>query len=190
MLAPTSTLPRVLLVDDTPANLVALGAVLRPLGVELVEARSGPEAIDKAASGSVAVALLDVQMPVMDGFEAAARIRATDGGRHLPIIFLTAIARDEGYARRGYAAGAADYITKPYDADVLRARVKAFVDLFRQREALRQRDVEDRTRERDEAVRRLAAPERKATTAPGEGDGAAVLRKILRRFLETAGTAD
>jgi len=169
MLAPTSTLPRVLLVDDTPANLVALGAVLRPLGVELVEARSGPEAIDKAASGSFAVALLDVQMPVMDGFEAAVRIRATDGGRHLPIIFLTAIARDEGYARRGYAAGAADYITKPYDADVLRARVKAFVDLFRQREALRQRDVEDRTRERDVA---------------------AFLRKLLGVFLEAADSAD
>src|SRR5260370_22432824 len=159
MLAPTSTLPRVLLVDDTPANLVALGAVLRPLGVELVEARSGPEAIDKAASGSFAVALLDVQMPVMDGFEAAVRIRATDGGRHLPIIFLTAIALDEGYARRGYAAGAADYITKPYDADVLRARGQAFVDLFRQREPLRQRDLEDRSRQRAQARRPPAAPQ-------------------------------
>jgi signal transduction histidine kinase/CheY-like chemotaxis protein len=190
MQAPASTVPRVLLVDDTPANLVALGAVLRPLGVELVEARSGSEAIDKAASGSFAVALLDVQMPAMDGFEAAARIRATDGGRHLPIIFLTAIARDEGYARRGYAAGAADYITKPYDADVLRARVKAFVDLFRQREELRQRDVEDRTRERDEAVRRLAALERIATAALEEGEIAAFLRKLLGVFLEAADSAD
>jgi len=190
MHAAASTFPRVLLVDDTPANLVALGAVLRPLSVELVEARSGPEAIEKAASGSFAVALLDVQMPAMDGFEAAARIRATEGGRDLPIIFLTAIARDEGYARRGYAAGAADYITKPYDADVLRARVKAFVDLFRHREELRQRDVEDRTRERDEAVRRLAALERIATAALEEGDVAAFLRKLLGVFLEAADSAD
>src|SRR5260370_42334783 len=113
MHALASLVPRVLLVDDPPANLVALGAVLRPLGVELVEARSGTEAIDKAASGSFAVALLDGQMPAMDGFEAAVRLRETDGGRHLPIIFLPGIARDEGCARRRSPARAADYTTKP-----------------------------------------------------------------------------
>jgi signal transduction histidine kinase/DNA-binding response OmpR family regulator len=181
---------RVLLVDDTPANLVALGAVLRPLGAELVEARSGPEAIERVASGSFAVALLDVQMPAMDGFETAAAIRATATGRDLPIIFLTAIHRDEGYARRGYATGAADYITKPYDADILRARVKAFVDLFRQREDLRRKDVETRTRERDEAVRRLVAMERISTAALEEGDIDGLLRKLLGVFLEAADSAD
>jgi signal transduction histidine kinase/DNA-binding response OmpR family regulator len=181
---------RVLLVDDTPANLVALGAVLRPLGAELVEARSGPEAIERVAGGSFAVALLDVQMPAMDGFETAAAIRATAAGRDLPIIFLTAIHRDEGYARRGYATGAADYITKPYDADILRARVKAFVDLFRQREDLRRKDVETRTRERDEAVRRLAAMERISTAALEEGDVDGLLRKLLGVFLEAADSAD
>jgi CheY-like chemotaxis protein len=82
---------KVLLVDDTPANLVALVAILKPLHVELVEARSGAEAIAKVAQESFAVALLDVQMPGMDGFETAARIRVTPGGRGLPIIFLTAI---------------------------------------------------------------------------------------------------
>ncbi len=181
---------RVLMVDDSPANLIALGAVLKPLGVELVEARSGPEALEKATAGSFAVALLDVQMPGMDGFEVASRIRATEMGREVPIIFLTAIHRDEAYARKGYERGAADYITKPYDADILRARVKAFVDLFRQREELRRRDVELRTRERDEATRRLVAFERIASAALEEGDLTALLRKLLGVLLEAADSAD
>ncbi len=181
---------RVLIVDDSPANLIALGAVLKPLGLELLEARSGPEALEKAAVGSFAVVLLDVQMPGMDGFEVASRIRATDMGREVPIIFLTAIHRDEKYARKGYERGAADYITKPYDADILRARVKAFVDLFRQREELRRRDVELRTRERDEATRRLVAFERIASAALEEGDLAALLRKLLGVLLEAADSAD
>src|ERR1700677_4032852 len=146
----------VLLVDDTPANLVALRAVLRPLGVHLVEAHSGAEAIEHASRESFAVVLLDVQMPGMDGFEVARRLRGTAAGVELPIIFLTAIHRDEEYARKGYASGAADYITKPFEPDVLRARVKAFVDLFHQRERLRVQEVGERTRERDEALDKLA----------------------------------
>ena len=133
---------RVLLVDDAPANLVALSAVLSSLGAELVEARSGPEAIELVEKNWFAVVLLDVQMPGMDGFEAAARIRACDRGREVPIIFLTAIHRDERFAVKGYEAGAADYITKPYDAQIVRARVKAFVDLFRQRERQRRERLE------------------------------------------------
>jgi signal transduction histidine kinase len=147
----------VLVVDDTPANLVAMGAVLEPLDVRVVEARSGTEAIEIVSREPFAVVLLDVQMPGMDGFEAARRLRATPKGKEVPIIFLTAIHRDEQYARKGYASGAADYITKPFDADVLRARVKAFVDLFHQRERLRIEEVGERTRERDEALERLAA---------------------------------
>ncbi len=145
----------VLIVDDSPANLIALGAVLKPLGVRVVEATSGAKALECVASETFAVVLLDVQMPTMDGFEVAKRIRASDKPE-LPIIFLTAIHRDEAFARKGYATGAADYITKPFDADVLRARVKAFVDLFHQRERLRMREVGARTRERDEAMARLA----------------------------------
>ena len=133
---------RVLLVDDTPANLIALGAVLGPIGAELVEARSGPEAIALVEKNWFAVVLLDVQMPGMDGFEAAARIRACDRGREVPIIFLTAIHRDERFALKGYETGAADYIIKPYDAQIVRARVKAFVDLFRQRERQRRERLE------------------------------------------------
>jgi signal transduction histidine kinase len=181
---------KVLLVDDTPANLVALVAILKPLHVELVEARSGAEAIAKVAQESFAVALLDVQMPGMDGFETAARIRVTPGGRGLPIIFLTAIYQDELYTRKGYDSGAADYITKPFDAGVLRARVKAFADLFDQREDVHSRDVAIRTRERDEAVQRLAAFERIATAALEEGDLTVFLRKLLGVFMEVADSAD
>ncbi len=190
MNASPSSPARVLLVDDSPANLIALEAVLKPLGLELVLARSGAEALEKACEGSFAVALLDVQMPDIDGFEVASRIRATASGREMPIIFLTAIHRDERYARKGYATGAADYITKPYDPEVLRARVKAFADLFRQREELRAHDVEVRTRERDEAIRRLVAFERISSAALEEGGLTSLLPKLLGVFLEAADSAD
>ncbi len=111
------------------------------------------------------MALIDVQMPEMDGFELTRRIRATEHGRELPVVFVTAIYRDEQYVKRGYATGAADYITKPYDPDVIRARVKAFVDLYEQREKVRRGQVALRTQERDEALRRLVAMERIATAA-------------------------
>ena len=147
--------PKVLVVDDAPANLIALGAVLKPLGLHIVEARSGRQALELLEDASFVVALLDVQMPEMDGFELARRIRKLDSGAEMPIIFLTAIHADEVFVKRGYQSGGADYITKPFDADILRARVKAFVDLFQQRERLR---VEQLTRllESERAARREA----------------------------------
>ncbi|MDC3956209.1 response regulator [Polyangium jinanense] len=183
-------LASVLLVDDTPANLLALSAVLKPLGARLVEAKSGVEALECVRREPFAVVLLDVQMPGMDGFEVARRMRATEHGREVPILFLTAIHRDEAYARRGYAIGAADYITKPFNVDVLRARVKAFVDLFQQREEIRKAQVELRTRERDEAVRRLVAFERIATAALDTDDLGVLLRELLDIFLGAADAAD
>jgi signal transduction histidine kinase len=147
----------VLVVDDSAANLVVLGALLDPLGVRVVEARSGAEALERVAAETFAVILLDVQMPGMDGFEVARRLRMMENGQELPIIFITAIHRDEKYSRQGYASGASDYITKPFDADVLLARVRGFIGLFRQREKLRHREVAERTRERDDAMQRLAA---------------------------------
>src|ERR1700736_6569513 len=110
----SNSTPAVLLVDDTPANLVALQAVLESLDVRTVEARSGAEALELVQREPFAVVVLDVQMPGMDGFETAKRMRELPGGRQLPIVFLTAIHRDEQYAKRGYATGAADYITKPF----------------------------------------------------------------------------
>ncbi|MGH7436455.1 MAG: ATP-binding protein, partial [Polyangiaceae bacterium] len=128
--------------------------------------------------------------PGMDGFEVARRLRETANGRELPIIFLTAVYRDEDFSRKGYAAGAADYITKPFDADVLRARVKAFVDLYRQREEVRGEHVRERTRERDEAIRRLVALERISTAALETDDLPKLLRELLLVFLSAADAAD
>ncbi|WP_170319917.1 response regulator [Polyangium spumosum] len=183
-------LASVLLVDDTPANLLVLAAVLKPLGARLVEAKSGIEALECVRREPFAAVLLDVQMPDMDGFEVARRMRETEYGREVPILFLTAIHRDEAYARRGYASGAADYITKPFNVDVLRARVKAFVDLFQQREEIRKAQVELRTRERDEAVRRLVAFERIATAALETDELGVLLRELLDVFLGAADAAD
>src|SRR5688500_12749370 len=182
--------PSVLLVDDTPANLLTLSAVLKPLGARLVEARSGPEALAHLEKETFAVALLDVQMPEMDGFEVAEKMRTMQHGRELPILFLTAIHRDERYLRKGYATGAADYITKPFDADILRARVKAFVDLFEQREQVRRAQVGLRTRERDEALRKLIAFERISTAALRTSDLSAFLKELLEIFLAAADAAD
>src|SRR5262245_36542043 len=95
--------PSILLVDDHAANLITLAAVLKPLGVRMVEARSGAEAVACIEREQFAVVLLDVQMPEMDGFETARRMRATAYGREVPILFLTAIHRDEAYVKRGYA---------------------------------------------------------------------------------------
>jgi signal transduction histidine kinase/DNA-binding response OmpR family regulator len=180
----------VLLVDDNPSNLLALEAVLSPLAVRTVQARSGPEALEHVAKGPFAVALIDVQMPGMDGFELTRRIRATEHGRELPVVFVTAIYRDEQYIKRGYASGAADYITKPYDPDVIRARVKAFVDLYEQREKVRRGQVALRTQERDEALRRLVAMERIATAALETTDLKALLAELLQAFTDAADNGD
>lgn len=187
-----SGVPRasVLLVDDTPANLLALSAVLEPLGARLTLARSGAEALSAVARESFAVALLDVQMPGMDGFETAEKLRLLENGRELPVLFLTAIHHDESFVKRGYASGGADYITKPFDIGVVRARVKAFVDLYEQREGVREVEVALRTRERDEAIRRLVAFERIATAALVTEELPAFLRELLEIFLSAADSAE
>src|SRR6202008_4267682 len=101
-----------LIVDDIHTNLIALKAVLSPLGIRVVQAQSGEEALARVREESFAVVLLDVQMPELDGFEVARRVRALETGSEVPIIFLTAIHRDEMQVKQGYAIGAADYITK------------------------------------------------------------------------------
>ena len=123
--------PRVLLVDDMEDNLVALEAILRPLHLDLVRARSGEEAMKALLRADFALILMDVVMPGMDGFETAAHIRRLDQTRDVPIIFLTAFDRTPEYALRGCSVGAADYLTKPFDPWVLRAKVEVFVDLSR-----------------------------------------------------------
>jgi response regulator RpfG family c-di-GMP phosphodiesterase len=121
----------ILLVDDMEDNLIALEAVLGSLNERLVRARSGEEAMKALLRQRFAVVLLDVRMPGMDGFETAANIKRLDQTKDVPIIFLTGADDDSGYAFRGYATGAADYLTKPFDPWVLRAKVSVFVDLYR-----------------------------------------------------------
>jgi signal transduction histidine kinase len=123
---------RILLVDDEHANLVALEAVLGPLGQQLVRASSGGEALRQLLREEFALVLLDVRMPDMDGLEVAELIRSRPSARTLPIIFLTAYAEAEESMQRAYRLGAADFIFKPIDPDYLRAKVGVFVDLHRQ----------------------------------------------------------
>jgi CheY-like chemotaxis protein len=126
----------ILMVDDRPENLLALEAILSGLGHELVRANSGPEALKVLLTREVALILLDVQMPGMDGFETATQIKARERTQHIPIVFLTAIDGEPNQAFRGYAAGAVDYLCKPFDPWVLRAKVQVFIELYERRREL------------------------------------------------------
>jgi CheY-like chemotaxis protein len=126
---------KILLVDDRPENLLALEAILHGLGHQLITARSGEEALKVLLTEDVAVLLLDVQMPGMDGFETAAHVKKRERTRDIPILFLTAIG-DAHQAFRGYAAGAVDYLSKPFDPWVLKAKVGVFVELYERRAEL------------------------------------------------------
>ncbi|HST08545.1 MAG TPA: ATP-binding protein [Gemmatimonadaceae bacterium] len=131
-----------LLVDDRPENLLALEAILEPLGQSLVRANSGPEALRHVLAQEFAVILLDVQMPGMNGFEVAEIIKSRERSRTIPIIFLSAINKEEAYVFKGYSMGAVDYVFKPFNPDVLRSKVAVFVDLFvKQRELQRQAEL-------------------------------------------------
>lgn len=132
--------PRVLVVDDRADNLVAMRAVLGPLGLDLVEADSGEAALKALLEGDFAVILLDVHMPGMDGFETAAVIKDRPRSRETPIIFLTAAQADLEQVGAGYEAGGVDFMLKPFDPAVLRSKVQVFADLDRQRRQLAQSD--------------------------------------------------
>jgi CheY-like chemotaxis protein len=121
---------RILLVDDRAENLVALEAILAPLNQILVPVRSGEQALQAAGDQEFAVILLDIVMPGMDGFETAAQIKSRAKNRDVPIILLTAAAGPPEHSFRGYAAGAVDYLAKPFDPWVLQAKVSVFVDLY------------------------------------------------------------
>jgi CheY-like chemotaxis protein len=129
---------RILLVDDRHENLVALEAILSSLNQTLVTVRSGEEALKALLVDEFAVILLDVVMPGMDGFETASHIKRRPKTRDVPIIFLTAASAEPDHAFRGYAAGAVDYISKPFDPWVLRAKVAVFVELYAKNRQLRE----------------------------------------------------
>ena len=133
---------KILLVDDRPENLLALEAILEPLGQLLIRATSGPDALKRVLETEFAVILLDVQMPGMNGFEVAEIIKSRERSRTIPIIFLSAISKEDAYVFKGYSMGAVDYVFKPFNPDVLRSKVAVFVDLFtKQQEIQRQADL-------------------------------------------------
>ncbi len=128
---------KILLVDDQPANLLALRSMLEDLGEVLIEATSGEEAVRRVQEHDFAVVLLDVQMPGMDGFETAQLIRAAKGGRRTPIIFVTSYDDDRTSLERAYALGGVDFLVKPIMPLMLRAKVIGFVELDKERERAR-----------------------------------------------------
>ena len=116
----------VLLVDDRPENLVALEAILEPLGFVLVSVTTGTEALKELLLGDFACILLDVQMPDIDGFELAELIKQRERSAHIPIVFVTALSKDDQHVFRGYSAGAVDYVFKPFNPQVLLSKVSVF----------------------------------------------------------------
>jgi CheY-like chemotaxis protein len=168
---------KILLVDDRPENLLALEAILSSLNQELVRADSGETALKRLLTDEYAVILLDVQMPGLDGFETATHIKRREKTKNVPIIFLTAISNEPHHAFRGYAAGAVDYLSKPFDPWVLRAKVSVFIDLY---------DKTSQLREQAELLRKqLAGDDASGATAVGRELGAR-----LRAVEEQVGVVD
>ncbi|WP_313065512.1 hybrid sensor histidine kinase/response regulator [Achromobacter animicus] len=134
-----------LLVDDVPENLIALEALLASDRVEVLKAQSGPQALELLLRhGDVALALLDVQMPDMNGFELAELIRGSERTRHIPLIFITAGSREQNWQFRGYESGAVDFLYKPVDPYMLRTKANVFFELHERKRALAQQ-LEERT---------------------------------------------
>jgi len=134
---------KILIVDDKPENLLALERVLRETAAQTVRAGSGNEALKATLHHDFALAILDVQMPEMDGYELAEYLRGEEKTKHLPIIFLTALYSDEHHVFKGYAAGAVDFVTKPYRPEIMVAKARVFLELDRQkRELLEKVEVE------------------------------------------------
>jgi two-component system, sensor histidine kinase and response regulator len=152
----------ILLVDDHPDNLTALEAILTPLNENLLRATSGLDALRHVLNHEISVILMDVQMPTMDGFETARMIREREKSAHIPIIFITAISKDQEAMFHGYAIGAVDYIAKPFNPDILLSKVRVFVDLNkkneqikRQAELIHQAELRETERRQEERERQL-----------------------------------
>ncbi len=141
---PALTPVKCLLVDDLEENLLALSALLASPDVEILTARSGREALELLLVHEVALALLDVRMPEMDGFELAELLRGSERTRQIPLIFVTAESRQRHRAFRGYEIGAVDFIYKPIEPDILRNKAEVFFQLYRQKQQLA-RELSDRT---------------------------------------------
>lgn len=152
----------ILLVDDRPDGLLTLEAVLKRSDFNLVKASSGLEAFARLKENNFALILLDVQMPGLDGFQTAQLIKQEVLLREIPIIFVTAISKEEKFVYQGYDVGAVDYIFKPFDPQILQSKVNVFVDLFRKQLKIKQQAEMIRESERAEAERQLALEASKA----------------------------
>jgi len=146
----------ILMVDDTPENLYSLEAILEAPGRNLIKANSGPEGLKALLKNDISLVLLDVQMPGMDGFEVAEIMRSNPKTKNVPIVFVTAISKDQKYVFKGYQAGAIDYLFKPLDPVILASKIDFFLSLDMQR-----RELERKIRE---AQAHRAAYEREKTT--------------------------
>src|SRR5262249_29038692 len=147
----------ILLVDDQPANLLALEAILQELDQNLVRANSGEEALRRLLEDDFAVVLLDLQMPGLDGFATARLIRGRERSRHTPIIFLTAHEAQGLSVERAYTLGAVDYLAKPLVPSILRAKVAVFVELFNKARQVERQAEQLRRAQQEQAERRTLA---------------------------------
>lgn len=178
--APGQRRPRILLVDDRPDNLLALQAVLEPLGLDMTTVTSGEEALRRLLSEEFSLIVLDVQMPGLDGFGTARLIKLREKTRHIPIIFLTAISGADEHHLEGYASGAIDYVYKPFEPAILRAKVAALVELV----GVKQR-LEEEVAERTASEQRLAESEdRYRSLIENAPEAIVVLDLETRRFVE------
>ena len=168
---------KLLLVDDRPENLVALEAILEPLGQTLVLAHSGEEALKCVLQHEFACILLDVQMPEMNGFDAAQIIKSRERSRYIPIIFLSAINKEDSYVFKGYSMGAVDYVFKPFNPDVLRSKVAVFVDLY-----LKQQQIMEQAEMLADSQRREMELEHRAELLETEAKSAAQLAELNKQL--------
>src|SRR6266513_2453529 len=164
---------KILLVDDRAENLLALEAILEPLGQSLVSAHSGEEALKCVLQHEFAVILLDVQMPEMNGFDVAQIIKSREKSRFIPIIFLSAINKEDSYVFKGYSMGAVDYVFKPFNPDVLRSKVAVFVDLY-----LKQEQIKEQSELLAESERRELELQHRAELLESEAKSAAQLAEL------------
>lgn len=123
----------ILIVDDRPENLLSMESLIESPELNIVRASSGNEALGLMLDYEFAIVLLDVQMPGMDGFETAELMRGSERMKHVPIIFVTALSKDQKYVFRGYESGAVDYLFKPLEPEVLKSKVKIFCEIYRQK---------------------------------------------------------
>ncbi|GAC1571410.1 MAG: hypothetical protein NVS3B20_03360 [Polyangiales bacterium] len=184
-----------LLVDDHPANLLALEGILEPLNQIIVKASSGEEALKRLMNQEFAVILMDVQMPGIDGIQTAKLIKDRPKTRHIPIIFLTAISKDPSWVFKGYAQGAVDYLLKPFDPDILRSKVSVFVDLWVKGERLKEHEALQRAQERREFERESEVRYRNLIDAMAQSVWAArpdgeiyLVNKFMQEFAGVAAT--